>query len=103
MSASEFRLNWQPLLAASIGLAMGSALGHYTLSLFGPALIAEFGWTKAQFALVGALPLATPGAAFGVGVTTISGGAFDLASTFRAQPLTDLAQCTPPTLSTRPL
>lgn len=59
MSAREFRLNWQPLLAASIGLAMGSALGHYTLSLFGPALIAEFGWTKAQFALVGALPLAT--------------------------------------------
>jgi MFS family permease len=59
MSAPEFRLNWRPLLAASLGLAMGSALGHYTLSLFGPSLIAEFGWSKAQFALVGALPLAT--------------------------------------------
>ncbi|CAN7564277.1 MFS transporter [Phenylobacterium sp. LjRoot219] len=55
---SEFKLNWQPLLAASIGLGLGSALGHYTLSLFGPALIAEFGWSKAQFALIGSLPLA---------------------------------------------
>lgn len=59
MYLSEFRLHWQPLLAASIGLALGSALGHYTLSLFGPALIAAFGWSKAQFALIGSAPLAT--------------------------------------------
>ena len=34
-----------------MGLALGSALNVYTLSLFGPPLLAEFGWTKAQFAL----------------------------------------------------
>ncbi|CAN7383570.1 MFS transporter [Phenylobacterium sp. LjRoot225] len=59
MFLSEFKLSWQPLLAASIGLGLGSALGHYTLGLFGPALIAEFGWSKAQFALIGSMPLAT--------------------------------------------
>ncbi len=32
----------------------------------------------------GALPLATPGLPFGTAVTTVSGGAFDLVSTFRA-------------------
>lgn len=59
MASNEFRLHWQPLLSASIGLALGAALGHYTMSLFGPALIADFGWTKAQFALIGSLPLMT--------------------------------------------
>lgn len=59
MASNEFRLHWQPLLAASIGLALGAALGHYTMSLFGPALIADFGWTKAQFALIGSMPLMT--------------------------------------------
>src|SRR3546814_12890917 len=29
------------------------------MSLFAPELIAEFGWSKSQFALVGALPLVT--------------------------------------------
>ena len=28
-------------------------------NLFGPAMIAEFGWTKAHFALIGVMPLAT--------------------------------------------
>jgi len=55
--SSEFRLHWQPLLAASVGIALGAALTHYTMSLFGPSLIAEFGWSKASFALVGSLPL----------------------------------------------
>lgn len=45
------------LLGACVGLALGSALNHYMLNLFGPPLIAEFGWTKAQFALVGSLSL----------------------------------------------
>ena len=40
-----------------MGLALGSALNIYTLSLFGPPLIAEFGWTKAQFALGSSLSL----------------------------------------------
>ena len=55
--SSEFRLSWQPLLAASVGIALGAALTHYTMSLFGPPLIAEFGWSKGAFALVGSLPL----------------------------------------------
>ena len=40
-----------------MGLALGSALNIYTLSLFGPPLIAEFGWSKAQFALASSLSL----------------------------------------------
>lgn len=55
---TEFSLNWQALIAASVGLALGSALNHYTMNLFGPPLLAEFGWSKSQFALVGSLPLA---------------------------------------------
>lgn len=57
MYLRELRINWQALLSASFGIGLGSALSHYTASLFGPALLAEFGWTKSQFALVGALPL----------------------------------------------
>jgi MFS family permease len=55
----EFRTNWQSLLATFIGIGTGSAIGHYTMSLFSPELIAEFGWSKSQFALVGSLPLVT--------------------------------------------
>lgn len=44
-------------MGACLGLALGSALNIYTLSLFGPPLIEEFGWTKAQFALVSSLSL----------------------------------------------
>lgn len=59
MYLSELRINWQALLSASVGIGLGSALSHYTMSLFGPPLLAEFGWTKAQFALIGTLPLVT--------------------------------------------
>jgi MFS family permease len=55
----EFKVNWQTLLATFVGIATGSALSHYTMSLFAPELINEFGWSKAQFALVSALPLVT--------------------------------------------
>lgn len=56
---SEFKVNWRSLLATFIGIGTGSAIGHYTLSLFGPELIKEFGWSKADYALVGSLPLVT--------------------------------------------
>ena len=56
---SEFKVNWPTLLATFTGIATGSALSHYTLSLFAPELIREFGWSKAEFALVSALPLIT--------------------------------------------
>lgn len=55
----EIRLNWQTLLSGAFGMALGSALSHYTLSLFGPAMIRDLGWTKAQFALIGFIPIAT--------------------------------------------
>ena len=44
-------------MAACFGMALGSALNHYMTSLFGPALIADLGWSKADFALIGSLPL----------------------------------------------
>ncbi|MCB2049296.1 MAG: MFS transporter [Novosphingobium sp.] len=55
----EFKAHWHQLLGASLGIAFGAALNHYMTNLFGPALIAEFGWSKADFALVGVMPLAT--------------------------------------------
>ncbi len=55
----EIRLNWHALLSGAFGMALGSALSHYTLSLFGPAMIKDIGWTKAEFALIGSVPLAT--------------------------------------------
>lgn len=56
---SEFRLGWPNLLGACLGLALGSALNHYMINLFGPPLIAEFGWARSEFALVGSLSLFT--------------------------------------------
>ncbi len=55
----EIRLNWHALLSGAFGMALGSALSHYTLSLFGPAMIKDLGWTKAQFALIGSVPILT--------------------------------------------
>ena len=56
---SEFKINWRSLLATFIGIGTGSAIGHYTLSLFGPELIEEFGWSRADYALVGSLQIFT--------------------------------------------
>ena len=56
---AEFLSHWRPLLAASIGMALGLALNHYVMSLFAPALIAEFGWSRAKYALVGSTPFVT--------------------------------------------
>jgi len=36
-------------------MALGLSLNHYVMSLFAPELLAEFGWSRAQFALVGAM------------------------------------------------
>ncbi len=53
----EFRLNWTNLLGAGLGLGFGTAFNHYIMNVFGPALIADLGWTKSQFALVGSIGL----------------------------------------------
>lgn len=91
----EFKINWRSLLATFIGISTGSALSHYTMSLFAPELIRAFGWSKAQFALVSALPLVTAfvtpfagrftdrfGArlAAGIGFTAISAGFFAMSA-----------------------
>ena len=55
----ELRQNVRPLTAASLGAATSLPLFAYTNSVFAPHLIAEFGWSRAQFALVGVTMLIT--------------------------------------------
>jgi len=55
----EFRTNWRALAAAGLGLGGGAALHIYSLSVFAPPLLQEFGWSKAQFALVGLIGMLT--------------------------------------------
>jgi predicted MFS family arabinose efflux permease len=57
MYLREFRLSWRTFVSACLGMGLGSAFSHYTASLFGPELIAEFGWSKADFALLGTFAL----------------------------------------------
>ncbi len=54
---SEFRVQWRPLLAALIGLGCGFSMTNYVTSIMAPHFIEEFGWTKAEFALIGSLGL----------------------------------------------
>ena len=54
---AELRDNWRPLLAALIGLGSGFSITTYVTSTMAPHFIAEFGWSKAQFALIGSLGL----------------------------------------------
>jgi MFS family permease len=53
MYLAELRANWRPLTAAAIGLSIGYGSNVYVTSIFSPHLIAAFGWSKAQFALLG--------------------------------------------------
>lgn len=55
----ELRQNVRPLLAASLGVGTSLPLFAYTNSVFAPFLIEEFGWSRAQFALIGLTMLAT--------------------------------------------
>jgi MFS family permease len=49
----EFREHWRPLAAASLGVGGGMSLFAYAAGIMAPQLVKEFGWSKAQFALVG--------------------------------------------------
>ena len=49
----ELRVNWRYVTAAAIGLGGGHIFNMYLGSLFAPHLLQAFGWTKAQFALIG--------------------------------------------------
>ena len=55
----ELRQNWRPLLAGSLGVGTSLPLFAYTNSVFAPHLINDFGWSRAQFALIGITMLAT--------------------------------------------
>lgn len=49
----EFREHWRPLLACFIGMGSALALNSFILSTFAPYMIAEFGWSRGEWALVG--------------------------------------------------
>jgi MFS family permease len=55
----ELRRNVRPLAAASLGVGTSLPLFAYTNSVFAPHLIADFGWSRAQFALIGTTMLVT--------------------------------------------
>ena len=55
----ELRSHWRPLLAAAVGLGSGLSLNLYITSIFAPYLLADFGWSKSQFALTGSMTLLT--------------------------------------------
>jgi MFS family permease len=54
---SELRVNGRALTAACIGMGAGFLLNHYVANIFTPHLLDEFGWAKADFALIGTLGL----------------------------------------------
>jgi MFS family permease len=53
----EFRTHWRPLLAATMGLGFGIGINSYVMAVFAPVLLDSFGWSRAQFALLGTLAL----------------------------------------------
>jgi len=53
----ELRIHWRALASAVFGLSCGLMTVSYVLGMIGPALIAEFHWTKSQMALVGVLSI----------------------------------------------
>jgi MFS family permease len=53
----ELLVNWRALLGATIGMASGFSAANYVTSIMAPHMIAEFGWSRAQFASVGSLAL----------------------------------------------
>lgn len=56
--ARELREHWRYWLGAACGLSVGIATQSYSNNLFAPHMIAEFGWSRATFALQGTLSVA---------------------------------------------
>ena len=56
---AELRDNWRPLLAATLGLGIGMSTAGTVTSAIAPTLVADAGWSKEDFALVGSLALVT--------------------------------------------
>ena len=55
----ELRVNWRSLLASTVGHGAGLAASAYIIGTFAPHLLAEFGWSKSDFALLGTATLLT--------------------------------------------
>lgn len=55
----ELRQNIRPLVAASLGVGTSLPLFAFTNSVFAPHIIQAFGWSRAQFALIGITMLLT--------------------------------------------
>jgi MFS family permease len=53
----ELRTEWRALVAVVLGLSSGLMMVSYVLGMIGPSLVAEFHWTKAQMAMIGALSI----------------------------------------------
>lgn len=54
---AELRAAWRPLLAATLGLATGMSTVGIVTSTIAPSLVADAGWSKAEFAMVGMFSL----------------------------------------------
>ena len=54
---SEFRRHWRPLTASFLGMGSALSLNSYILSTFAPYLIEEFGWSRAQWAMLGVVQI----------------------------------------------
>lgn len=55
----EFRTGWTALLAATAGMSAGLGLNAYINNIFGPYLLEAFNWSKAEYALNGAISIIT--------------------------------------------
>ncbi|MET0241180.1 MAG: MFS transporter [Sphingobium sp.] len=53
----ELRVQWRPLLAAIIGMSSGYSITNYVVSIMAPHMLAEFGWSKSEFAAISSLGL----------------------------------------------
>lgn len=56
---AELRVHWRPLAASTIGHGVGIGVMAYVVGTFAPHLLAEFGWSRSQFALLGTATLLT--------------------------------------------
>lgn len=55
---TELRTNWRPLCAATFGYGTSSSsYGLLSMSVMAPLLLADLGWSKAAFAMLGTLSL----------------------------------------------
>ena len=54
---SEFRQHWRPMLGAFLGMGSALSLNSYILSVFAPYMIDDFGWSHAQWAMLGTVQM----------------------------------------------